>query len=138
VIDNANEDAIKPLQELITGLIGSRLDENAVPDELRRIRWLFLGQKPDFLGEISWEALDPMAISASSEAVKDCIRNFAASYNSTPHDHMLAFAAITVEDRVANPPYAAPYNEPSTRLETLQAVVGSLRGPFARILGSMP
>lgn len=139
VIDNASEDAIKPLQELITGLVGSRLDENAVPEELRRIRWLFLGQqKPDFIGEISWEGLDPKTVSADSEAVKECIRNLAASFDLRPHDQMLALAAIDVEEAVLNPPHQAAFAEPLKRLETLQAVIGSLHPKFARILKRLP
>jgi hypothetical protein len=136
VIDNATENEVKPLQDLITGLVGSRLEENAVPDELRRMRWLFLGQKPDFLGDVPWEALDPMSISASSEAVKDCIRNLAASYNTTVQDQMLGFAALTVEEKASDPSLKADYDNPLKRLETLQAVIGSLQPKFAKLLGA--
>lgn len=134
VIDNVSEDALRPLQELITAMVGSRLDENAVPDELRRIRWLFLGQKPDFIGEISWEALDPSIFSAGSEAVKECIRDLADSFDLKPHDQLLALAAIIVEQAVTKPPYDVAYAEPLKRLETLQAVIGSLQPMLEPIL----
>lgn len=136
IIDDAAAANIDPLSEIITGMMGSRLDENAVPNELRRIRWLFLGEeKPAFLGDISWENLDPLAILADSEAVKECIRSFAASYNSTPQDQMLGLAAIDVEELVSAPPLDADFNNPLKRLEALQIAIGSLEPKFVRLFG---
>jgi hypothetical protein len=113
-----------------------RPEETAVPNELRRIRWLFLGQKPSFLGAISSETLDPQQISATSEAVKECIRNFAASYSSTPQDQMLGYAAIDVEELVSKEPLMTDYENPLKRLEALQIAIGSLQSKFARLFGS--
>ncbi|MHC2284083.1 hypothetical protein ACVME8_010753 [Bradyrhizobium diazoefficiens] len=138
VIDNAAPQSINQLRDIITGLAGSRLDEAAVPNELRRIRWLFLGEeKPAFLGAISWENLDPSTILATSEAVRECIRNFAASYKSTPpQDEMLGLAAIFVEEEVGREPLKSSYDNPLTRLEALQIVIGSLQPKFTRIFGT--
>jgi hypothetical protein len=138
VIDNATAEAILPLRELVTGLIGARLEESAVPDELRRMCWLFLGDKPDFLGNISWEALDPELIDAESEAVKECIRNFAESFAVKPQDQMLQYAAYELQDKVGDPPFKAAYANPRKRLETLQALIGKLQPKFAKILGVSP
>jgi hypothetical protein len=135
VIDDATPENIDPLREIITGLVGSRLDETAVPNELRRIRWLFLGEKkPGFLGAISWESLDPARILADSEQVKECVRNFAASYKSTPpQDEMLGLAALDVEEKVGIEPLKSSYDNPLTRLEALQIAIGSLQSKFTRL-----
>jgi hypothetical protein len=137
VIDNAAPANLSPLREIITGLAGSRLEEAAVPNELRRIRWLFLGEeKPTFLGAISWENLDPSKILADSEAVRECIRNFASSYKSIPQDQMLGLAAILVEEEAGREPLLSDYNNPLKRLEALQIAIGSLQSKFARLFGT--
>ncbi|WP_141688471.1 trypsin-like serine peptidase [Bradyrhizobium paxllaeri] len=136
VIDNAAKENIGPLSEIITALVGSRPEETAVPNELRRIRWLFLGEKPAFLGTISWENLNPSAVLANSEAVRECIRNFASSYNSTPQDQMLGLAAILVEELVSLEPLKSEYENPLKRLEALQIAIGSLQSKFARLFGA--
>jgi hypothetical protein len=137
VIDNAAPVNLSPLREIITGLAGSRLEEAAVPNELRRIRWLFLGEeKPTFLGAISWENLDPSKILADSEAVRECIRNFASSYKSIPQDQMLGLAAILVEEEAGREPLLSDYNNPLKRLEALQIAIGSLQSKFARLFGT--
>lgn len=138
VIDNAAPENIDSLREIITGLVGPRLDETAVPNELRRIRWLFLGEKkPGFLGTISWERLDPVNFMADSEAVKECVRNFAATYKSTPpQDEMLGLAAIFVEGEVGREPLKSSYDDPLTRLEALQIAIGSLQPKFTRLFGT--
>lgn len=55
---------------LLGGLTGGSLPEPSVRPELRRLRWLFLGFRPDFLAEdsVTTELLDPMQIT-----VADCI-----------------------------------------------------------------
>jgi hypothetical protein len=138
VIDNATEESIRPLRELITGLTGARLEESAVAEELQRMRWLFLGDKPDFLGEISWEALDPQEIKADSEAVKECIRNLAESFDVKPHDQMLEAVALFLLEKIGYQEFKTAYDDPLKRLETLQALIGHMQPTFARILRISP
>jgi hypothetical protein len=137
VIDNVGAQNVDPLREIMTALVGFRPEESTVLDELRRIRWLFLGHKPAFIGTISTETLDSNQILATSEAVKECIRNFAASYNSTPQDQMLGYAAIDVEDAVSEEPLMSDYNNPLKRLEALQSAIGSLQSKFGRLFRSV-
>jgi hypothetical protein len=67
VIDRLNEEKqtdqarlSDDVRNLIAGLTGGRIEENALPEEFRRLRWVFLGQKPDFIPDsvISREDLD--------------------------------------------------------------------------------
>lgn len=55
---------------LLGGLTGGSLPEPSLRPELRRLRWLFLGFRPDFLAEdcVTTELLDPMEIT-----VEDCV-----------------------------------------------------------------
>lgn len=55
------------LRDLIAGLTGAAEEETAMPPILRRLRWLFLGYRPDFVaqGHITVEVLDPTAIGAA-------------------------------------------------------------------------
>jgi hypothetical protein len=133
-IDDANEESVGRLRELISGLMGGGGDENAVPGELRRLRWLFLGHVPDFLGELTSEALDQMTISTNSDDVKICLLNFAERYNRKADDYVILGSQFFVETRILSPEYTAAYNDPMTRLKTLQDVIAELRPQFLNLL----
>ncbi len=66
--DNLPETAIpSEIADFIAALAGVGRDEASMPAVLRRLRWLFLGYRPDFLTEAEAvvEALDPLNITAT-------------------------------------------------------------------------
>lgn len=74
------------VRDLVSGLIGGKLAEPAVPAELRCLRWLFLGYAPDFLSpvDVTSETLDPMVIGASS--IVAALRLHAATFDRVLDD----------------------------------------------------
>jgi hypothetical protein len=105
---------------LIAGLIGTMTDDAAVAPELRRLRWLFLGWKPDFVRahEVVTESLDARA--PQGDAVIRCVESFYAALNADVAADFLNGVRRTtdaVETTLKNP---------ETRLVELQAVVNAL------------
>lgn len=66
-IDSLPESSMAPeVSDFIAAMCGVGKDEAALPDVLLRLRWLFLGYRPDFLplGDATLETLDPTNIKA--------------------------------------------------------------------------
>lgn len=101
VIDRLNEEKqadqarlSDDVRNLIASLTGGRIEENALSEEFRRLRWIFLGQKPDFIPDlaISREDLNPDSI-----GIDDMIASiglFADAFNKPlTNDAVLAYRA---------------------------------------------
>lgn len=67
------------LLDLIAGLSGAASDEAILAAELKRLRWIFLGQRPDFFarGDVTVETLDPLLI--GSEELEAVLRDALSS-----------------------------------------------------------
>ncbi|MFC7053079.1 trypsin-like serine peptidase [Hansschlegelia quercus] len=68
VFDRLNETRLAPeLLELVAGLSGARIDEDQTSKTLKRLRWVFLGYRPDCFaqGHVTVERLDPALVSAA-------------------------------------------------------------------------
>lgn len=66
-LDSLPESSMTPeVSDFIAAICGVGKDEAALPDVLQRLRWLFLGYRPDFLplDEATLETLDPANIKA--------------------------------------------------------------------------
>lgn len=86
------------VRNLVAGLTGGRAEEAAMPQTLRRLRWLFLGQAPDFLAADSYdqELLDPEAI--GTDEMVGAFQRLADSYdtNFDETQHPMLRAVTTV------------------------------------------
>lgn len=110
----------KEVQELLAGLIGAKVEENAMPRQLRRLRWLFVGDAPDdFLSpdQYTHEVLDPRLIGV--EHIIAGIKNLADSRAFELTDNALLIAEAMVEAFTAPDGPPAVLN-PATRLPYLQ------------------
>jgi hypothetical protein len=105
VIDRLNEEKqtdqarlSDDVRNLIACLTGGRIEENALSEEFRRLRWIFLGQKPDFIldSAISREDLDPAAI-----GIDDMIASiglFADAFNKPLTDDAVVAYRATLDE----------------------------------------
>jgi signal transduction histidine kinase len=114
------------VRNLIAGLTGGRLDEAAVPEELRRLRWIFLGQKPDLLlaSQICSEQLDPDAIGL--EDLIDCIAALADTFNKPLVEEAIKPLRASLKLWMRDSAVRSKLEETSERLETLQRHIAQL------------
>jgi hypothetical protein len=128
VLDDVTEDSLQQeVGDLLAALIGTRTDENTFHEELRRIRWLFLGTQPGFLADACVEPLDQMSV--TDDDIASCIHAFAASINGNPSTVFLRKGVTFVEVRRWTD--EGTYEDPTTRLPFLQKIVAELRPFFA-------
>jgi hypothetical protein len=137
VLDDVSDDALKgEVRELLAALVGSQSDEGGVNEELRSIRWLFLGSRPAFLPEACVEQLDQMAV--PQEDIAACIHSFALSINKHPPQEFLDHGVAFVEIQSLTPKKNPLYEDPKTRLTVLQTIIAELRNYFMKRLGGRP
>ena len=120
------------VRDLVAGLIGGRLPEDAVPAELRRLRWVFVGIVPDFLAadQVTRELLDPRTIGAAE--VARAIQLLAQSLVATlqiDEKFLIGLIDWLIEQASATSPLA----DPTRRLELLQRMFPTLQDRFVGI-----
>jgi hypothetical protein len=123
VINLAGAELSKEVQDLLAGLIGAKVEENAMPRQLRRLRWLFVGDAPDnFLApdQYTHEVLDPRQIGVPH--IITAIKNLADSRAFELTDNALLLAEAMVELFTAPNGHPAVL-APTTRLPYLQETV---------------
>lgn len=136
VLDDLTEASLSDeVKELLAGLTCARMTEASIPEELRRLRWIFLGRRPEFLERPTVETLDQMEVSPESIAV--CIRAFAETFNENPPAELIDRCAAIVNFVVGSNRYKADYDNPDTRLVTLQGVIGELDQVLATVRQSL-
>ncbi len=128
VLDNLTYDTLsKDVADLIAGLCGDKLEEAAVPEQLRRLRWIFLGHKPDFVidAKACIEPLDPMTFGI--DAMIDCVTGMAAAFNTELSDEERAGLKRTFRAMEASTP---TLKDPMYRLESLQILLNAFALDF--------
>jgi len=109
------------IRNLLAGLTGSNGPEASVRPELRRLRWLFLGFVPDFVGnDATVELLDPLALTADDCAAP--IKRMAAALGRVLGDGYVTGLRDLLEEMLGRP----PYNDPHQRLGSVQSLLASL------------
>jgi hypothetical protein len=95
------------LQDLIAGLI-VRTPESSMPPQLRRLRWLFIGEAPDFLSadQYTIEELDPRLINAQDiiAATKLLADSMAFDLSSNDLDFAKAMVELVIDHESAVDP----------------------------------
>jgi len=136
VLDNAKDSAFsEEVSALLVKLIGKTGEsEDSINEELRRIRWLFLGSKPRFIDEATVEILDQMVL--PDEDIEDCIRAFAESFNSLPTPEILKTVLEFIVIRRLGEASKTVYENSATRLRFLQAEIADVRNYFRKQLGA--
>lgn len=133
-LDRLPETRMSPeIRDFIAGLVGAADDEPSAPAALRRLRWLFLGWRPDFIaqGEITVETLDPTRVDAE-DAVAPVRGAWAArgAVASQPElDRFKTFYEATAAG------FATLAIAPEKRLGALQIVVNELIRQFLPPMG---
>lgn len=117
VLDRLGEGNISDeVRNFLAGLTGSNLPEASVRPELRRLRWLFLGLVPDFLGDgVTVELLDPMALAA-----EECVapmKRMTAALGRVLDDSYVEGLRDMWETNLAPGP---PFDDPHRRLALVQ------------------
>jgi hypothetical protein len=114
------------VRNLIAGLTGGRVDEEAVPGELRRLRWIFLGQRPDFLlaSQICSEDLDPSAVGLDDMIA--CIGVLANTFNKPLAEDAIKALRASFKLWMRDPAVQLKLEGTSERLETLQGQIAKL------------
>jgi Trypsin-like peptidase domain len=123
VLDNLQATPLSDeLRVLLAGLIGARLTDAAIPEELRRLRWLFLGAWPDsLLGEaVSSEELLPLAINDND--MLETLRAYADGAQKSLDE---ATCRVLFRAQLRQPSNQAALNDPARRLALLQEMVAS-------------
>jgi hypothetical protein len=125
VLDDLTENSFSEggVRDLIVGLIGGHAAESAVPEDLRRLRWIFLGYKPDFvdLAQACHEVLDPMSVGV--EAATDCVSGLYEAYGDELSDRdrtVVAHQLSAYENATAD------LQDSTRRLETFQNYLNQL------------
>jgi len=140
VLDNVTSTSWSgELRDLLAGLIGGNLPEDAVPSELRRLRWLFLGGIPDFLSpsQVTIEILNPSEIGVDAMAA-------ATGYLAESLDQPIDDAAREVLVKamigawMGDPEVGARINDPLMRLDELQGYFGRMIGNLEKFLRASP
>jgi hypothetical protein len=118
-INMAGATISEEVQDLLAGLIGAKVAENAMPRQLRRLRWLFIGDAPDFLSpdQYKLEELDPLLIGVDEIIV--AIKNLADSFAFEFSENAILVASGLVEVVTADDGSPAALN-PHTRLAYFQ------------------
>lgn len=117
------------LLELIAALTGN-VAEASMPQELRRLRWLFLGELPPFLADdAKFEKLDPVEIGPKD--LVEAYQSMAISYGRTCAPETLAEIMIWAQACTLT----QPFTDPVQRLERLQEFFGNLAPLYAKRMG---
>ena len=110
------------VRDFFAGMIGGKVAEASMPQQLRRLRWLFVGYVPDFLpaDHITAEDLDPTRIGLTE--VTDAMRLYAFERNVALEDLDVELATLMFEIATdpANGNTAAA--DPERRLVYLQTL----------------
>ena len=121
VIDSLAEVRLSvEVSDLFAALVGAYREEDATPHELRRLRWLFLGDIPEFLppASVTSEMLDPMEIGAESFVAT--MRALAASVDR-PLDSKAVESIGVLFDALSGSVGGFPaLSDPNERLPALQ------------------
>ena len=85
------------VRDLLAGLIGGKPTEAGMPQQLRRLRWIFIGYTPDFLStdQVTAEPLEPLAIGAEQLVVG--IQRLTDSIGAGLNANGVAIASVLVE-----------------------------------------
>lgn len=126
VLDDVTEQTVSSeVKELLASLLGTRLTEEALAPELRRLRWIFLGWRPDFIAGLTGETLDQLT--DMDEDIAVCVRALVESLNRQVKAESIDRAVEYVQFTMSVPEMQQAYDNPDTRLATLQGVIGALR-----------
>jgi len=132
VLDDATKSTVSyEVTELLASLLGTRTPEEALARELRQLRWVFLGWRPDFLTDLKSEVLDQSNIPDEDVAV--CVRALAESLDRRVKAEDIDQCVRLVRYARSVGPNKAAYDNLDTRLATLQEVIGGL-GTFDDLL----
>jgi hypothetical protein len=122
------------VSDVVAGLVGVNLEEPRVPEELRRVRWLFLGQVPAFVpvGDLTAEKLDATHMGAEDiiATVGEMLRTAGKKFDPVTDG---TYVRTIVEPMMAAK--AAGLADPMRRLETLQHIAAEVARAFAQLVG---
>ena len=110
------------VRDFFAGSVGGKVAEASMPQQLRRLRWLFIGYVPDFLpaDQITAEDLDPST--AGLTEITDALRLYASEKGIELEDPDIELASLMFE--VATDPAAGnmAVTDPERRLRYLQTL----------------
>lgn len=106
------------VQDLVAGVTGGKLAEESMPQELTRLRWLFLGRSPEFADatEFTREELNPLAV--GPEDMLMCLNQLISSLELEAAPN---FLRAMVELWFNEPARQAVVLDPERRLGALQS-----------------
>lgn len=112
-----NQRLNEEVRDLLAGVVGGKLTESSMPQQLRRLRWLFVGYVPDFLSaeQVMPEVLDPMAI--GREQLLEGVTRLADSNAFDVNADGLAIASGLIDFALEEVPAA---KDPTRRLTLFQ------------------
>jgi hypothetical protein len=133
-LDRLGEEDVSPeVKDLIVGLTGGKLEEAAVAPELRRLRWLLLGDALGFsTAAATIEPLDPLEIGWSE--VADCVKHLYSSVGMELEGVQLRvfepFFRVALRDDEK-----AEFDVSETRLKTLKNVFARVEPQIREVFG---
>ena len=121
------------VRDLFAGLIGGKLAEASMPQNLRRLRWVFIGYVPDFLSadQVTREVLDPREIKTDALISAASALSDSMAVDFTDREQKLMNGMIQV--LLANPRVTAAVDDPTQRLPTYQQVFPALANVLATL-----
>jgi hypothetical protein len=121
------------VRDLIAGLIGGKLSEASMPQNLRRLRWVFIGYVPDFLSadQVTREVLDPRGIGEDSLANAAAALSDSMALDFTERERLLMNGMIRIH--LSDPRVAKAVDDPTQRLPTYQPVFPALANVLASL-----
>jgi hypothetical protein len=128
VIDGMSDSSFtSEVQDLVAGLTGGNLGEASMPQELRRLRWLFLGRVPDFVDrlQITHEALEPLSIRAAE--IMAFVNEFLSSVQGELQPEALSLFEDGCDTWMDLAEFQQILNDPAKRLPTIQEYCQKLR-----------
>ncbi|HYW17274.1 MAG TPA: serine protease [Allosphingosinicella sp.] len=122
-LDRLAEQRVSPeVKDLLVALMGGNLEERSVAPELRRMRWLLLGDSLGYApGAATVETLDVLEIGWKHLAL--CVRHLAMSFGREVDDDMLVLLEVVFES-TPDPAQTAQLEDPLLRLGKLQEIFG--------------
>lgn len=122
------------VRDVIAGMVGGKVAEASMPQQLRRLRWLFLGYVPDFVSaeHVTSELLDPRSI--DGVALVRAIALLADSMVYTLGPDVVEIAELITDVLIENIGNAA-VEDPTSRLRVFQErIFPVLAGRIAELL----
>jgi hypothetical protein len=108
------------VRDLLAGMIGAKLTETSMPQQLRRLRWVFVGYVPDFLSsdQVTPETLDPRQIGSAEliEGMKLLADSMAISVDAKE----LNFTSVFIDAMTAPGVGNAAASDPTLKLAYFQ------------------